>query len=207
MNDDPANADARLPLIVKANHVSNVHRRVPVDLFLVPVREGGQIVAVSIHAGIWTSAALSTDPHAVPRLRRQLGELMDELDFDPGGHTGKALVHALTALPHDLVIGFRDEDVRRVATTTMSLTDRPRPRLALVEAPLARHLFAFVWLPRDLMSTAVRRQIQALLEDGTGSTLLDWSLEIEGGALALLRFVLDFRESTVRYNAEDLDVR
>ena len=205
--DDPANADARLPLIVKANHVSNVHRRVPVDLFLVPVREGGQIVAVSIHAGIWTSAALSTDPHAVPRLRRQLGELMDELDFDPGGHTGKALVHALTALPHDLVIGFRDEDVRRVATTTMSLTDRPRPRLALVEAPLARHLFAFVWLPRDLMSTAVRRQIQALLEDGTGSTLLDWSLEIEGGALALLRFVLDFRESTVRYNAEDLETR
>ncbi|GAB5348603.1 NAD-glutamate dehydrogenase [Alteriqipengyuania sp. 357] len=205
--DDPANADAHLPLIVKANHVSNVHRRVPVDLFLVPVREDGKIVAVSIHAGIWTSAALSTDPHAVPRLRRQLSELMGELDFDPGGHAGKALVHALTALPHDLVIGFRDDDVRRVATTTMSLTDRPRPRLALVEAPLARHLFAFVWLPRDLMSTSVRRQIQALLEDGTGSTLLDWSVEIEGGALALMRFVLDFRESTVRYNAEDLETR
>jgi len=205
--DDPANADARIPLIVKANRVSNVHRRVPLDLFLVPVKEGGEIVAVSIHAGIWTSAALSTDPHAVPRLRRQLSELMAELDFDPEGHAGKALVHALTALPHDLVIGFRDEDVRRVATTTMSLTDRPRPRLAIVEAPLARHLFAFVWLPRDLMSTAVRQQIQALLEESTGSTLLDWSLEIEGGALALLRFVLDFRESRVRYKAEDLETR
>ncbi|MBB3034223.1 NAD-glutamate dehydrogenase [Alteriqipengyuania lutimaris] len=209
--DDPANANARMPLIVKANRVSNVHRRVPLDLFLVPVREGGheggEIVAVSVHAGIWTSAALATDPHAVPRLRRQLGELMDELDFDPDGHAGKALVHALTALPHDLVIGFRDEDVRRVATTTMSLTDRPRPRLALVEAPLARHLFAFVWLPRDLMSTDVRLQIQTLLADSTGSSLLDWSVEIEGGALALLRFVLDFRDSRAQYSEADLESR
>ncbi len=205
--DDPANATARMPLIVKANRVSNVHRRVPLDLFLIPRKEDGKTVAISIHAGIWTSAALATDPHAVPRLRRQLGELMDELDFDPGGHAGKALVHALTALPQDLLIGFRDEDVRRVATTTMSLTDRPRPRLALVEAPLARHLFAFVWLPRDMMSTDVRRQIQALLEENTGSTLLDWSLEIEGGALALLRFVLDFRESSTRYREEDLETR
>ena len=91
--DDPANADARMPLIVKANRVSNVHRRVPLDLFLIPIREGGETVAVSIHAGIWTSAALSTDPHAVPRLRRQLAEMMDALDFDPNGHAGKALVH------------------------------------------------------------------------------------------------------------------
>ena len=43
---------------------------------------------------------------------------------------------ALTTLPHDLVIGFSDSDVARVATTMMSLVDRPRPRLALVEAPL-----------------------------------------------------------------------
>jgi len=205
--DNPDNAQARMPLIVKANRVSNVHRRVPLDLFLVPRKEDGKTVAISIHAGIWTSAALATDPYAVPRLRRQLTELMDELDFDPNGHAGKALVHALTALPHDLVIGFRDEDVRRVATTTMSLTDRPRPRLALVEAPLARHLFAFVWLPRDTMSTQVRQQIQSMLEESTGSTLLDWSLEIEGGALALLRFVLDFRESRTRYREEDLETR
>ncbi|MBT48068.1 MAG: glutamate dehydrogenase [Citromicrobium sp.] len=205
--DDPQNANARVPLIVKANHVSNVHRRVPLDLFLVPVREGSDIVGLSVHAGIWTSAALATDPHGVPRLRRQLGELMDQLDFDPDGHAGKALVHALSALPHDLVIGFRDDDVRRVATTTMSLTDRPRPRLALVEAPLSRHLFAFVWLPRDTMSTQVRQQVQALLEESTGSTLLDWSVEIEGGALALMRFVLDFRQSKTRYNESDLETR
>ncbi len=187
-------ANTRVPLVIKANRLSHVHRRVPLDLFLVPIREGGKLTALSIHAGVWTSAALATSPRSVPRLRQQLEELHDRYGFDDTGHAGKALVHALTALPHDLLIGFQEEDVERVATTMMSLVDRPRPRLALVEAPLARHLFAFVWLPRDMLATQVRLEIQALLEDGASARLLDWSLEVEGGNLAMLRFVLDIRD-------------
>ncbi|WP_432201459.1 NAD-glutamate dehydrogenase [Erythrobacter sp. W53] len=186
------------PLIIKANHQALVHRRVPLDVFMLPVREkglkSGKVTALSVHAGVWTSAALAAPPRDVPKLRKQLDHIMRRLDFDVGGHAGKALVHALTALPHDLLVGFSDSDVERVATTVMGLVDRPRPRLALVEAPLARHLFAFVWLPRDMLATQVRLQIQALLEDAAGATMLDWSLEVEGGNLAMLRFVLDIRD-------------
>jgi glutamate dehydrogenase len=183
-------------LIVKANHLSRVHRRVPLDLFIVPRRQGGKITALSLHAGVWTSAGLAAPPKAVPRLRGELKRVMDRLDFDASGHTGKALVHALTALPHDLLIGFQEADVERVATAMMSLVDRPRPRVVLVEAPLARHLFAFVWLPRDVLSSEVRMQIQNLLEESAQAQLLDWSLEVEGGNLALLRFVLDIRDGS-----------
>ena len=38
--------------------------------------------------------------------------------------------------------------------TAMSLADRPRPTLLLVRAILKGHLFAFVWLPRDELTTA-----------------------------------------------------
>ncbi|GMN13325.1 NAD-glutamate dehydrogenase [Altererythrobacter sp. MTPC7] len=187
--------DAREPLVIKANRVSNVHRRIPLDLFIVPRRDAsGKVEALSIHAGVWTSAALAAPPAAVPRLRSQLAELMDTLGFDPLGHAGKALVHALTRLPHDLLVGFEAEDLRRITTTMISLVDRPRAKIALVEAPLARHVFAFAWLPRDSMSTAVRHQITGMLEEMTGARLLDWSLEIEGGTLAMLRFVLDNRQ-------------
>jgi glutamate dehydrogenase len=186
--------DGRKLLIIKANHLSNVHRRVPLDLFIVPVEEGGKVVALSVHAGVWTSAALAAPPRSVPRLRRQLDALRERHGFDETGHAGKALVHALTTLPHDLLIGFSEEDVERVATTMMSLVDRPRPRLALVEAPLARHLFAFVWLPRDMVATQVRLEIQALLEEAAAARLLDWSLEVEGGNLATIRFVFDIRD-------------
>ena len=198
-------------LIVKSNHLSRVHRRVPLDLLIVPRREGGRkqgaVVALSLHAGVWTSAGLAAPPRSVPRLRAELTRVMERLDLDAGGHTGKALVHALTALPHDLLIGFQDADVERVATTMMSLVDRPRPRLTLVEAPLARHLFAFVWLPRDMLSTQIRLEIQALLEAAAKARLLDWSLEVEGGNLALLRFVLDIRDGSIAPNETALDAQ
>ncbi|MFZ1741651.1 MAG: NAD-glutamate dehydrogenase domain-containing protein [Pontixanthobacter sp.] len=193
--DDAKNRDSRIPLIIKANLVSHVHRRVPLDLFIVPLLENGKVCALSVHAGVWTSAALTASPSDVPRLRTQMTGLMAKFGFAADGHAGKALVHALTALPHDLLIGFSDKDIARVATAMMGLVDRPRPRLAIVAAPLERHLFAFVWLPRDMLSTQVRGQIQALLEDGAGAELLDWSLQVEGGNLAMLRFVLDIREA------------
>ena len=203
--EDPKKGKGRDLLVVKANHIALVHRRVPLDLFIVPVREGDTITGLSVHAGVWTSAALAAVPNQVPVLRAHVAALMEKFDFDTGGHAGKALVHALTALPHDLLIGFSSSDIARVATAMMSLVDRPRPRLALVEAPLARHLFAFVWLPRDSMSTEVRLQIQSLLEQGTGAELLDWSLQVEGSTLATLRFVLDLRSVGSSHDEAALD--
>ena len=195
------------PLIVKANRISQVHRRVPLDLFIVPLLNDDRVEALSIHAGVWTSAALATPPVEVPVLRRQLAATMAEFGFAPASHDGKALVHALTALPHDLVIGFAHADITRVATAMMALADRPRPRIELVAAPLARHLFAFVWLPRDLLSTEVRLQVEELLESETEAATLDWSLLVEGGNLAMLRYVLDFRGHEQTPPAKAIDRR
>lgn len=195
----------RAPLIVKANRIANVHRRVPLDLFIVPRIESGAVVALSIHAGVWTSAALAAAPDRVPRLRTQLSELMEKFGFAPNGHAGKALVHAMTTLPHDLLISFAETDLERVVTATMSLVDRPRARLALVEAPLARHMFAFVWLPRDVLSTQMRLAIQAMLESAAGAQVIDWALQVEASTLAMLRFVLDVREQNARADEDALD--
>ncbi|MGE3690769.1 MAG: NAD-glutamate dehydrogenase [Novosphingobium sp.] len=194
-------------LIIKANHVACVHRRVPLDLFIVPLYEKGRLAALSVHAGVWTSAALATPPDRVPLLRARLAAMMQHLGFDPSGHAGKTLVHVLTALPHDLLIGFAAPDLQRIATSMMSLIDRPRPKLSLVLSPLKRHLFAFVWLPRDAISTQMREQITAMLCDAAEAPLLDWSLEVEGNNLALLRFVLDIRNGEDGPAEAPLDAR
>jgi glutamate dehydrogenase len=73
------------PLIVKANRISNVHRRVPLDLFIVPIIENGAVAALSVHAGVWTSAALAAPPDRVPRLREELTSLMTRFGFDRVG--------------------------------------------------------------------------------------------------------------------------
>ncbi len=181
----------RLPLILKSRTRSRVHRRVPLDLFLVPMFEDGAITGLSIHAGVWTSAALAAAPHQVPRLRAQLRWLMEKYGIRSEGHDGKALAHALTKLPHDLIISFSDADLARVAMAMMSLIDRPRPALALVVGGLGRQLFAFVWLPRDALTTRARAQIAAMLTAPSGARVLDWNLGVEGSNLAQLLFVLD----------------
>ncbi|MDE2435312.1 MAG: NAD-glutamate dehydrogenase [Sphingomonadales bacterium] len=203
--DDPQKG-AHIPLVVKSNVYSTVHRRTPLDLFILPVHEKGRLVALSVHAGIWTSAALAAAPTQVPRLRSQLADIARRFGFSPQGHAGKALVHALTELPHDVLVSFTDDQIEHITTNVMSLTDRPRPKLALIPAPLMRHLFAFVWLPRDTMSTNTRTQVQAMLVEACDSPVLDWSTGIEGN-LALLRVVLDLPEVAHIPDEAPLDAR
>jgi len=200
-----SNGGPRNLLIIKANRLSNVHRRTPLDLFIVPVRDGKKVTGLSIHAGVWTSAAIASPPREVPVLRAALSELTEELGFDPQGHKGKALVHAFTSLPHDVLISFTRRDVARVTTAMMSLVDRPRPRVVLVQSALERHVFAFVWLPRDNLATAVRKQIQDLLTKTTGVDLLSWTLEVEASTLALLQFLLDSRATGTMPNAKQIE--
>ncbi|MGC4250508.1 MAG: NAD-glutamate dehydrogenase, partial [Sphingobium sp.] len=198
----------RVPLIIKSNIASRVHRHVLLDLIIVPVRQGKDVVALSIHAGMWTSSALAAPPDKVPLLRSALSLLMEKFGFDPVGHAGKTLVHALTALPHDILIGFDRETLERLALTFMSLADRPRPKLALATSALARHLYAFVWLPRDELSTARRVSIQDMLSQAAnGAAVLSWSIALEEGGLALLRITLDLRDGGVVPDDAELDER
>ena len=93
----------RAVLVIKSNVQSKVHRASPLDLFIVPVTVKGKVTALSIHAGLWTSAALNARPQDVPVLRAILADMTARLGFDPAGHNGKALVHAFAALPNDLL--------------------------------------------------------------------------------------------------------
>ena len=194
-------------LAVKANQHSNVHRRVPLDVFLVPIRKGNKVTALSVHAGVWTSAALAAPPSSVPVLHDTLAHMTNSMGFDPEGHAGKALAHAFTALPNDLLVSFEREDVSRLVRAMMSLGDRPRPRVVLVKSPLARHVFAFVWLPRDNLSTQVRLQIQELLTGSTGLDMLSWSIDMDGSPVARLQFLLDSRSIAKMPDAKAIEAQ
>ncbi len=181
------------PLLLKSNLISTVHRALPLDLVIVPIKDGESVAGLSIHAGLWTSAALTARPRDVPVLRTHLAALETKFGFDPRGHTGKALTHALTALPHDLVVAFPPSALEQLALTAMSLADRPRPALVMVKSALERHLFAFVWLPRDDLTNARRIAIGDMLGEAANGDILNWSIALEDGTIALLRYTVDLR--------------
>ena len=197
----------RSPLVLKANRVSSVHRHVQLDLVVVPQREGSTVTGLSITAGLWTSAALATAPDRIPVLRTYLASLMDRFGFDASGHAGKAMTHALTSLPHDLLVSLKLADLERVTLTMMSLIDRPRPKLVAVRSPLGRHLYIFVWLPRDDVSTGMRKQIENMLVAFTGGALLGWTIGLEDGGIALLRYTLDLPDRDQAVDESALDAK
>jgi glutamate dehydrogenase len=194
------------PLVAKADRRSTVHRRVPLDLVVVPVRDqAGKVTGIGVHAGLWTSESLTAPVESVPVLRRQLAELEAEFRFDPKGHSGKALRHAISSLPRDLLINLGPEAVRDLVVTAMSLADRPRPTLLLLRSILKGHLFAFVWLPRDELTTRRRLAIGEMIAKASGAHLTNWSVELGDGDLALVRYTLDIDASAPLPDSVELD--
>jgi glutamate dehydrogenase len=194
-----------VPLLAKAERISTVHRRVPLDLVVVPVREGGKITGIGVHAGLWTSQALTLPAEEVPVLRRRLEQLDRDFGFDPKGHSGKALRHAVGSLPRDLLINLSLDSVRELVMAAMSLADRPRPALLQVRSILKGHLFTFVWLPREELTTARRKAIALMLEMEVGSEVTSWSVELGDGDLALIRYTQYVEPDTPLPDPEALD--
>jgi glutamate dehydrogenase len=195
------------PLVTKSSRLSTVHRRVPFDIIAIPVRRDGQIAALSVHAGLWTSEALKVLPENVPMLRQRLEQLEQELGFDPRGHAGKALRHAFGALPRDLLVSLGPSDVKKLVMTSMSLADRPRPSLLLLQSALRRNLFAFVWLPRDELTTQRRLAIGDMVEAASQGSISSWSVELGDGDLALIRYTLDVDPALPLPDAQALNQR
>ena len=194
-----------VPLIAKAERKSTVHRRVPLDLIVVPIREKGKISGIGVHAGLWTSQALIQPTEEVPLLRRRLKELDKVFGFDPRGHSGKALRHAIASVPRDLLVNLSPESGRDLVTMAMSLADRPRPALLLLRSILKGHLFAFAWLPRDELNTRRRVAIGEMLEEAAGRPVTSWSVELGEGDLALIRYTLDIESDDPTPDAKELD--
>jgi len=193
------------PLMAKAERKATVHRRVPLDLVVVPLREQGKIAGIGVHAGLWTSEALRARPEDVPVLRRKLKQLDEDFGFDPKGHSGKALRHSVASLPRDLLLTIGYEDLRDLVMMAMSLADRPRPGLLQVRSILKGQLFSFVWLPREELTTARRTAIARLLENEVGREITSWSVELGDGDLALIRYTQYIDEKEPLPDAEALD--
>ena len=182
------------PLIIKANRLSNVHRRVPLDLFIVPViRRRADRPRCRSTPGSGPAPRWPPRPTACRCCAPASRALNDKFGFDPHGHAGKSLVHALTALPHDLVIGFSDAGYRAGRDRDDGPGRSPAAaagagRRAAQPPPVRFRLAA----ARHAVDASARAASRRCSRKRTGAKALDWSLQVEGGNLALLRFVLDY---------------
>ena len=60
----------------------------------------------------------------------------------------------------------------------------------LIEEVLRRQLFAFVWLPRDELTTTRRDPAGPIVADAAGGTVSAWAIDLGDGGLARLRYTV-----------------
>ncbi len=113
----------------------------------------------------------------------------------------------MASLPRDLLVNLRPEAVKALAATAISLADRPRPTLILVRSILKGHLFAFVWLPRDELTTRRRIAIGEMIEQAADGHISSWSVDLGDGDLALVRYTLNVDAKRPTPDIEALDRR
>ena len=156
-----------VPLIAKADRKSPVHRRVPLDLVVVPVRENGKITGDrrpcrpvdqpgADRAGRGGAGAAPPARRAGEGVRLRSRRAI----------AARRCATRSSSLPHDLLVNLSPRRSSELVATAMSLADRPRPTLVLVRSILKGHMFAFVWLPRDELTTRRRVAIGEMIEQG-----------------------------------------
>jgi glutamate dehydrogenase len=176
--------------ISTADLVARVHRRTACDYVSVKRYDGqGRPVGEDRFLGLFTSGALSQTPRQVPRIRRKVNRVIEELGFDPRGHNGKALIHVLESMPREELFQVEPERLREMALGLLSLIDRPRPRLFIRADPFGRLVSALVYLPRDQYSGEMRASIGRMLEAAVGSGLDHYDVELRSEGLARIHYV------------------
>jgi glutamate dehydrogenase len=147
-------------IVTKANVKSRVHRRAYMDYVGVKRFDAqGRLAGECRIVGLFTSTAYTRSARAIPFLRRKVDAVVRRAGFDPGGHSGKALVNVLETYPRDELIQLDEDTLFEFALTILQLEERPRVRVLARRDQFDRFVSVLVFVPRERYDTHVRRRI------------------------------------------------
>ncbi len=189
-------------LVTKSDRLSVVHRRVPLDLIVVKCfDEAGNVVGLSLHAGLFTAGAYTLSPRAIPRLRRLVGRTLEKAGFSANSHDGKKLLHILETFPRDELFQIGESELFDIAIGILHLQERKRVALFLRYDPFQRFVSCLVYVPRDRYDTPLRHAVHAILERAFAGHIATWYTRVGDSPLARLHFIV----RTTPGNVPDVD--
>jgi glutamate dehydrogenase len=152
--------EPKLIIMTKAAARSRVHRRVPLDYIGVKYFDHeGRVVGECVFCGLLTSTAYTRSVHAIPYLRRKVDHVINRAGFDPGSHSGKALVNVLEHYPRDELFQIDEETLHHFALAILQLDERPRVRVLPRRDRFDRFVSVLVYIPRERYDSQIRARI------------------------------------------------
>jgi len=181
-----------LMMVTKGNLRSTVHRNAHLDTIGVKLFNAkGEVIGERLFAGLFTSFAYNRSPSEIPLLRRKVETVIKRAGFSPQSHDGKALVNILETYPRDELFQSNDDELLDTAVGILHLQERQRVALFARRDPYERFVSALVYLPRDMLNTALRLRIGGVLGKAFGGQVAASYVHVGDGPLARLQYIIN----------------
>ena len=180
------------PLIVtKANAKSVVHRRIYLDYVGVKTySQSGALTGELRIVGLFTSTAYTRSVMKIPYLRSKAEAVIARSGFNPGDHSGKALINVLESYPRDELFQIAVPTLRKHAEAILALGERPRVRALVRADQFDRFVSVLVFVPRDRYDSRVREKIGHYLKTVFEGRLSAYYPAFPEGSLARVHFII-----------------
>jgi glutamate dehydrogenase len=183
--------DATAIMLVKSSHKSMVHRPVYMDVICVKKYGAkGKVLGQRVFIGLFTSAAYSRAPRDIPLMRTKCAHVMEHAGFAPGSHNRKALAHIVDTFPRDELFQISEDNLYDICMGILHLQERQRVALFVREDDFSRFVSCLVYIPRDSLTTKLRRVMQAILERAYDGELMAFYTQIGDAPLARLHIIV-----------------
>jgi len=184
--------------ITKANKKSIIHRPVHMDyIALRRFNEDGKIIGEHRFLGLFTSMVYYQSARNIPIIRKKIESILQRSGFAAAGHSGKALTVILEDFPRDELFQINEEKLFETVMGIEMLSVRPKLRLFTRKDDFERFMSCIIFLPRESMSTELRKKIEDILCTALDGTVSNHYTQITDSPLARLQIIIKTKPGKV----------
>lgn len=195
-----------LLMVLKANRRATVHRHVHMDVLLVKkYNDKGEVIALRLFAGLFTSQCYSKPTDQIPYLRDKVRKVLERSGFEEEMHAWRSLKHVLDNYPRDELFQIDIEELHEHASGINRLNSRPDIDIFVRSDILQRYFSVLVYLPKEQYDTKLRLRVQNVLEEKLQGHEASHYITVDEKPLARMHFMIVTESRTLPdYDAEDI---
>lgn len=182
---------ARLLTFSKSGTKSRVHRPAYPDYVgIKQFDEHGQVIGETGFLGLYTSRVYMELPERIPVVRHKVSNVLQRSGLDPSGFDGKVLGQVLATYPRDELFQITETELFETAMVITDIHERRRVRVFARYDAYGLFVNTLVYMPRDLFSTSVRLELEALLVETFAAEDSDYDILLSESILVRVQFIL-----------------
>jgi glutamate dehydrogenase len=186
---------------------SAVHRKAYPDHIIVKAfDEKGKVVGEHHIVGLYTSSVYRASVLNIPILREKVESVYENINLNIGSYNGKVVRQVLETYPRDELFQSTSDDLTNTIVSIAQISERHQVRLFMRQDPTCNFVSAMVYIPRDIFSTQLRKNIMDLLGDAVGAESSEFYTYYSESILSRTYFIFRLDETKKRkWDVVDLE--